>query len=325
MKECHMAVRHLSQEAHLWYTISSPEYIAKAKVKLQEAADLMSAQVESHPFIADYAPVPHWGGVIEDLLIRFDNALKILERGEFDPMERWAGRMQDIPRGFKESNMGWMSEQGSFMELLNDTFGICDEFLASVAMSNMYSSVRYRNGTGDWHHDIPEDMGIEGSNIALNHEEYIFPTLPNRIPEYAPDTSMSCKTGDVVPWTGVWVPSTGMDTAALAFARQNLQIMQPAYEIASRDEDGYATFKLVDCAWHPVKPTGRMIEHPVLAQLKREQANARGRCESGERCPREGHWFTPAAQDSRRMFQLGEVMPSVGSDYGKTIWQWGAD
>ena len=56
-----MAERHLSQEAHLWYTISSPDYIAKAKVKLQEAADLMSAQVESHPFIADYAPVPHWG------------------------------------------------------------------------------------------------------------------------------------------------------------------------------------------------------------------------------------------------------------------------
>ena len=30
-----MAERHLSQEAHLWYTISSPDYIAKAKVKLQ--------------------------------------------------------------------------------------------------------------------------------------------------------------------------------------------------------------------------------------------------------------------------------------------------
>jgi hypothetical protein len=68
-----------------------------------------------------------------------------------------------------------------------------------------------------------------------------------------------------------------------------------------------------------------MIEHPVLAQLKREQANARGRCESGERCPREGDWLTPAAPDSRRRFQLGEIMPSVGGDYGKTIWQWVAN
>ena len=320
-----MNTRNLSQEAHLWYTISSPDYIAKAKGKLQEAADSMRAQVEPHPFIKDYAPVPYWGGVIEDLLSQFDNALEILKHGEFDPMQRWAGRLMDIPRGFKESNMNWMSDADRFMELLNATYSICDEFLASVAMSEMYSSDEYKDRSADWRYEIPEDMGIEGNNIARNHEEYIFPVLPQQIPEYTADTSVSCKTGDIVPWTGVWVPSTGMGTAALVFARQNLQIMQPAYEIASRDEDGYATFKLVDCAWHPVKPTGRMIEHPVLAQLKREQANARGRCESGDRCPREGHWFTPAAQDSRRMFQLGEVMPSVGGDYGKTIWQWGAD
>ena len=320
-----MAERHLSQEAHLWYTISSPDYIAKAKVKLQEAAHLMQAEVESHPFIKDYAPVPYWGGMIEDLLSQFDNALEILKHGEFDPMQRWAGRLMDIPRGFKESNMNWMSDADRFMELLNATYSICDEFLASVAMSEMYSSDEYKDRSADWRYEIPEDMGIEGNNIARNHEEYIFPVLPQQIPEYTADTSVSCKTGDIVPWTGVWVPSTGMGTAALVFARQNLQIMQSAYEIASRDEDGYATFKLVDCVWHPVKPTGRMIEHPLLAQLKREQANARGRCESGDRCPREGHWFTPAAQDSRRMFQLGEVMPSVGGDYGKTIWQWGAD
>ena len=320
-----MNTRNLSQEAHLWYTISSPDYIAKAKGKLQEAADSMRAQVEPHPFIKDYAPVPYWGGVIEDLLNQFDNALEILKHGEFDPMQRWAGRLMDIPRGFQESNMNWMSDAGRFMELLNDTYSICDRFLMSVSMSSMYSSDEYKDRSADWHYEVPEDMGYEGNDIARYLEKHIFPVPPQQIPEYAPDTSMSCKTGDIVPWTGVWVPSTGMGTAALAFARQNLQIMQPAYEIASRDEDGYATFKLVDCVWHPVKPTGRMIEHPLLAQLKREQANARGRCESGERCPREGHWFTPATQDSRRMFQLGEVMPSVGGDYGKTIWQWAGE
>lgn len=317
-----MVSRNLSQEAHLWYTISSPDYIAQAKVKLQEAADLMRAQTEPHPFIKDYAPVPYWGGVIEDLLSQFDNALAILKHGDFSQMNRWASRMQDIPRGFQEGNMNWMSDAGGFMDLLNDTYGICSEFSRAVTMSQMYCSDEYKNRSADWHYEVPEDMGIEGNNIARNHEEYIFPTLPDQIPEYAPDTSVSCKTGDIVPWTGVWVPSTGMGTASLAFARQNLQIMQPAYEIASRDEDGYASFKLVDCIWHPVKPTGRMIEHPVLAQLKHDAANAQGRCESGERCPREGWWFTPAVQDSRRLFKLGEVMPKLSTDYGQTIWQW---
>ncbi|WP_058087230.1 hypothetical protein [Aquabacterium parvum] len=319
-----MAPRNLSQEAHLWYTISSPDYIARAKVKLQEAADLMHAQVEPHPFIKDYAPVPYWGGVIEDLLSQFDNALAILKHGDFSPMNRWASRMQDIPRGLQEGNMNWMSEMGRFMDLLNDAYSICSRFSRVVMMSTMYGSQRYKDGTGDWHHDIPEDMGYEGNNIARNSEEYIFPILPEQIPEYVSDTAVSCRTGDIVPWTGVWVPSTGMGTAALAFARQNLQIMQPAYEIASRDEDGYASFNLVDCIWHPVKPTGRMIEHPVLAQLKHDASTARGRCESGERCPREGWWFTPAVQDSRRFFKLGEVMPKLSTDYGQTIWQWNA-
>lgn len=46
------------------------------------------------------------------------------------------------------------------------------------------------------------------------------------------------------------------------------------------------------------------------------------RCEAGQPCPREGHWFTPARADSRRRFSAGEVMPDVGGDYGTTIWQW---
>jgi hypothetical protein len=318
-----VASRNLSQEAHLWYTISSADYIAQAKAKLQDALDLIRQDVQKQPFVADYAPVPYWGGAIEDLLYQFDSAQKILKQGEFDPMQRWASRMKDIPRGLQEGNMNWMSEMGRIMDLLNDTFGICDDFLMSVAMSERFSDPNYKDGSGDWRHEIPEDVGYEGDGIARYVESSIFPSLPEQIPEYAPDTSVSCKTGSLVPWTGVWVPITGMGTASLAFARRNLQIMQPAYEIASRDEDGYAIFSLVDCTWHPVKPTGRMIEHPVLAQLKHEAATAKGRCESGERCPREGWWSTPAAQEGRRFFKLGEVMPKLSTDYGQTIWQWG--
>jgi Immunity protein 72 len=46
------------------------------------------------------------------------------------------------------------------------------------------------------------------------------------------------------------------------------------------------------------------------------------RCEAGQPCPREGLWFSPAIMNSERRFQQGEVMPSLGGDYGLTIWQW---
>ena len=49
------------------------------------------------------------------------------------------------------------------------------------------------------------------------------------------------------------------------------------------------------------------------------------RCDAGQPCPKEGWWFTPAEENSRRYFKLGEVMPSVGGDYGATIWQWDGD
>ncbi len=42
-------------------------------------------------------------------------------------------------------------------------------------------------------------------------------------------------------------------------------------------------------------------------------------------CPTAGCWFTPAKPDSRRYFKQGEVMPSLGGDYGITIWQWSPD
>ncbi|MCW7536717.1 hypothetical protein OOT46_02465 [Aquabacterium sp. A7-Y] len=43
---------------------------------------------------------------------------------------------------------------------------------------------------------------------------------------------------------------------------------------------------------------------------------------AGELCPREGYWFTPAWENSRRHFAQGELMPEVKSDHGATIWQW---
>jgi hypothetical protein len=52
-----------------------------------------------------------------------------------------------------------------------------------------------------------------------------------------------------------------------------------------------------------------MIEHPALAQLKHDAVTARGRCESGKRCPREGWWLTPAVTDKRH-FKL--VATTIG-------------
>lgn len=311
--------RNLSREAHLWYTVVSPEYMVQAKTRLQSAFDLIAARSQAHPFISNYAPVPHWGGVMEGLLLSFDNALTALRNGNSGPMQDWGSRLSDVPRGFKESNMEWLSEpdQKTFMMLLNQAYSTSNGFLSALSMSERYSSDDYKDGSADWHYEIPRDAGYPGDDIVVYSEEDILPQLPAEIPEYAADTSVTCKTGEIVPWTGVWVPTTGMGTAALVFARKHIQIMQASYEVIKDGDD--ETFTIIDTSFHPVKPTGRMIPHPSLANTPGSVTHRN--VPAGRPCPEAGWWFTPAKQGSRRWFKQGETMPSVGGDYGQTFWQ----
>ena len=75
---------------------------------------------------------------------------------------------------------------------------------------------------------------------------------------------------------------------------------------------------------HMVYPKDLVAWARANKHLSEEASNdtQHGRCEAGQLCPRDGFWFTPAQADSRRFFKAGEVMPSVGGDYGATIWQW---
>jgi hypothetical protein len=49
---------------------------------------------------------------------------------------------------------------------------------------------------------------------------------------------------------------------------------------------------------------------------------SRLRVDGGQPCPQTGYWTTPAQQHSRRLFTMGEIMPTFErSAYGATIWQ----
>ena len=71
----------------------------------------------------------------------------------------------------------------------------------------------------------------------------------------------------------------------------------------------------------PVKPTGRTIEHPVLAELKLSAALREVDALLNERCPRR-LVVHPCAGGRSTFLPLGEVMPDVGTGYGATIWEW---
>ncbi|MED5618019.1 hypothetical protein [Ideonella sp. BN130291] len=272
--------RNLSLEAHLWYTATSSSFMTRPRDLAQEAVVTLLGGVSSNPWVADYRPVPYWGGVLESLLQTFDSAKAALDHGEFDPMISWGGRLEDVPRGLREGNVNWMEGdlQALFLDQLNGAYSVCSTFWFALVMSQMYTSDSYKNGTEDWRTCVPHDLG-RPSDFILNSQEELLTSTTTAIPEYRADTTMSCRTGDIVPWSGVWVPSTGMGRAALVFARQGIQIMQPAYEVLSIDED-YGTadeFELIEAVWHPVRPTGRT----VMLKPNDETSSSSGRVEAG--------------------------------------------
>ena len=165
--------RDLSREAHLWYTITSSDYVAPAKDRLLVVLNRLRADALRQPQIADYPPVAHWGNVMEDLISSFDSANQILKSGEYEPMQRWAGRLMDIPRGLRESNLGWLSaeDQETFLSPLDEAYGIASKFTRALTMSEMYSADEFKDGSADWHLDIPKDMGIVSNNILRNQED----------------------------------------------------------------------------------------------------------------------------------------------------------
>lgn len=316
--------RNLSREAHIWYTILSPDYMATAKPLFEQAYEVMMRRVRGDAVAPHVAPIPYWGGKVEEAVKHFDAALALYRAGNFDGMLTIKGGVSDALRGFTETYVTWLGdEQDLFFKLLNDGNRPLSHGLYVRQMQTQFQSDRYlRRGLTDWATELPEDDAIPSWKI-LNFEDEVFSSLPTQIPEYGADTSVTCVTGQIVPWTGMWVPARGMGTAALAYAEQGLQIMQPAYEVAEWDDDGYGikSYFPEDVVWHPVKPTGRMISYPKGECL----AGGQLRCESGRPCPVPGYWFTPARANSRRRFEGDEVMPNVGGDFGATIWQWDLD
>ena len=67
---------------------------------------------------------------------------------------------------------------------------------------------------------------------------------------------------------------------------------------------------------------GRAHRQGPVADAADASGGIRLRCEAGQPCSLDGEWETPAQANSRSNFKQGEVMPSVGGDYGQTIWQW---
>jgi hypothetical protein len=104
---------------------------------------------------------------------------------------------------------------------------------------------------------------------------------------------------DFSPYTGYW----NMCAAAFTY-------LYDIDDTSYRDEITYPK-DLVDYARSkPRRPVSQENCGQILRVL------------GGQICPREGYWFSPANDNSLKLFKADETMPEFDSEYGATIWQW---
>ncbi len=75
-------------------------------------------------------------------------------------------------------------------------------------------------------------------------------------------------------------------------------------------------YREVECTWYLVERSDGEVS-PGSGQTDQLL-----RVVAGKSCPQTGFYFTPAVSGSRRRFVEGQLMPSLDSTYGQTIWQW---
>jgi hypothetical protein len=171
---------------------------------------------------------------------------------------------------------------------------------------------------------FPDDFIVKAYESSLRRYKHtFFSKLPDPLPEYAIDKSTACHTGDEVPWTGVWYPSTGLEKHSLTFAIKGLR-MQPAFRVIKtveelkRESDGAIITRpetvAIATTWHPLILTGRAVETNKELQAK-----------AGDPCPKTGIWQPMEPGAAQRVYAVGEIMADLKSPYGYTVWHWLAD
>lgn len=260
----------------------------------------------------------------------FRRGAELARLGDYELIWKIADSIRGDARGMMEQPLpSWMSsaEYREFGEVRLGRLLAYASQITSALNNAMTAGESFLHPDPDCPERAEDDDGFPGGSIAEAYygnvrwyKEPLFWTLPDPLPECVIDKSITCRTGEVVPWTGVWYPDTGLEGYSLAFAIKGMP-MQPAFRIVKTIEElesesdgavfGSPVTVAVATTWHPVIPSGRPLdEEPEL------------RAKAGDPCPKAGIWqpMEPGASDRR--YEAGEIMGSLGTAYGYTVWRW---
>lgn len=308
-----MATPLIPQEIYLLERYSSPEYFERMRdafADMVKAAEDALAELMRH-LPSDYRKRPlwqqydvSWGEVVlpnfRSTLQTLNDAYIRLTHGEAwalsyagNATTAFAGQLRDYP-------CTWLPEP--FLTRFSDGQGLSWELASNIDATALASWSPTELTSG---YDTPSRGPL---------------APPPEWPLYRLNPAIRVSTGERIQRTGIYLPDADDSCAAFLYE---------GYGGAPQATIGYdprtmQRVGLADTIWTLVE---RIADTGggVPGESDPIKAGIRLRCEAGHPCPREGVWFTPSREGSRRQFKRGEVMPDAGSDYGITIWQWDND
>lgn len=323
-------MRNLSVEAAIWNLFTSLDFFEAAARECEETMEWFAALATSRN-VANLGRNNQIFDKLKNFARDFRRGAELAALGDYRFIWETARSVSGDVRGMMEQPLhSWMTsaEFKQFESVKISRLMTYAGQIESALHNAMLGAEIFFNPDPDFpdrRNDddaFPGDEIVEWFNAYVDYyEEPLFWKLPDPLPNYVVNTSVICKTGEEVLWTGVWCPSPGLENHSLTFAIKGSR-MQPAYRVIKTKEELEAEGVLlptpetvaVATTWHPVIPSGRMVS-----------SNADLMSKAGEPCPKAGVWQAADMSALERTFKIGDPMPSLRSAYGVTVWRWVRD
>jgi hypothetical protein len=323
-------MRNLNLEASIWYLFTSFEFYEAAAQECDETTDWFGRLAVSRQ-VANFGRNNQIFDKFKQLAHDFRRGAALAKLGDYRLIWEVAGGVRSDVRGMMEQPLhSWMTET-EYREFEKVRVSRLLTYARQITRALNNAMVKGES----FYHPNPncperrnDDDGFPGDQIVETYKSYVdryekplFWALPDPLPEYVIDKSTTCRTGDEVPWTGVWYPSTGLERHSLTFAIKGLR-MQPAFCVIKTTEELRTKEMMfpspetvaVETTWHPLIPSNRPADPNKDLWAK-----------AGSPCPKAGVWQPTDPGAAQRTYEAGETMADLGSAHGFTVWRWVAD
>lgn len=323
-------MRNLSLEAAIWYLFTSTEFYEAAARECDGITEWFGNLA-----VARHTAAFGRNGQIYDVFKKrandFRRGAELARLGDYKLAWSMAGSIRGDMRGILEQPLhSWMTEAEyhEFDHVRISRLRAYARRIESALANAMVTDGAFFNPTPEYSGRNNDDDGFPGDEIVRKYEDYLGSDMNSPkvkinepIPDYVVDRSVGCRTGDEVPWTGVWYPGTGLENHSLTFAIKGLR-MQPAFRVIKTTDELRAEGLQV---FRPQTVAVATIWHPVVPHVRQEDSQHDLRAKAGQLCPKAGVWQQVDADSVQRRYQAGEMMANLGSAYGLTVWCWVSD